>query len=450
MLRYIIKLVLCSLLIISVYATFLKAEDDEVVENNYHHFTLSNGLEFYLIQTNSPVVTYITWYDVGGGNDINSKEGVAHFVEHLMFKGTNKYSGTDFSKTIQLAGGNFNAFTSQDYTVYHETFQADYLSNIMSLESDRMHLLKFNSNDFDSEKKVILEERNMRVDNDVIGGFFEEFNSYFFAGSQYGHSLIGTREYFNKVDLNDVKSFYENYYYPNNTKIFVIGNVNINNLKLLAYRYYSYIPKKIVENKLSFMNKEPIQGIITYSLKDTRVKQELLVRSYIAPTFNTIEKDQKSEIYGLILASKILGSDSGILYQELVKNKQLATDVSVSYDENAKANTSFDIIIVPRDGVSLTVLNKELDNIIKQLIATGIKNSEIRIKAKKIRDDIVFLQDKDESYLLYFAYNIMSGLTIKEVLSLPKDLFFTSQKDVNKALVSVFSKGHAVGKLLKD
>ena len=193
MLRYIIKLVLCSFLIISVYATFLKAEDDEVVENNYHHFTLSNGLEFYLIQTNSPVVTYITWYDVGGGNDINSKEGVAHFVEHLMFKGTNKYSGTDFSKTIQLAGGNFNAFTSQDYTVYHETFQADYLSNIMSLESDRMHLLKFNSNDFDSEKKVILEERNMRVDNDVIGGFFEEFNSYFFAGSQYGHSLIGTR-----------------------------------------------------------------------------------------------------------------------------------------------------------------------------------------------------------------------------------------------------------------
>src|SRR5580692_591220 len=248
-------------------------------------FTLANGLEVVVIPDHrAPVVTHMIWYKVGAADETPGKSGLAHFLEHLMFKGTEKNPGDSFSADVAEIGGQENAFTGSDYTGFYQRVPREHLKEMMALEADRMTGLVLTDDVVRPELNVVLEEQNMRVANNPAARLGEQIDAALYLNHPYGRPVIGWRQEIEKLTRDDALAFYRRFYTPNNAVVVIAGDVTADEVKADAEETYGQIADRSAINPRQ-RPMEPVQDAPrTVTLADSRVEEPSLTRDYLVPS----------------------------------------------------------------------------------------------------------------------------------------------------------------------
>src|SRR6187402_1899446 len=278
-------------------------------------YKLANGLELVVIPDHrAPVVTHMIWYKVGSADETAGKSGLAHFLEHLMFKGTDKNPSGRFSQVVATIGGQENAFTSADYTGYFQRVPRDQLKAMMEFEADRMTGLELTDDVVRPELNVVLEEQNMRVANNPAARLGEQMDAALYLNHPYGRPVIGWRHEIEQLDREGALEFYRRFYAPNNAILVVAGDVTAAEVRTMAEETYGKVPR-FAEIKPRLRPQEPVQQAArTVTLADPRVTQPSISRYYLAPSSL---KARPGESEALDVLAHILGRGSNSrLYQK--------------------------------------------------------------------------------------------------------------------------------------
>jgi zinc protease len=370
-------------------------------DNITHEYHLDNGLTLIVKEDHrAPVVISEVWYKIGSSYEVLGKTGLSHMLEHMMFKGTPAHPGSSFLQIIAQNGGQQNAFTSIDYTGYYEMLAADKLPLSFELEADRMHNVTFNPTTFDSEHQVVKEERQLRVANNPQAVLFERFLAAAQPASPYQNPTVGWPSDLNHMTMQDAKQWYESWYGPNNATVVVVGDVNPEQVYQLAQKYFG--PLKPV----TLPTIKPHDALKSLGPRKVVVKAPAKL-PYLVIGFNTpsavSDKAQPWEPYALeVLAGLLAGSDSSRLQQQLVRDKQITTDVDVSYDLYNRLPGLFTIAATPAQGQSVKDVQNAIFDEIKQLQKQPVSEKELnRVKVQVIANNI-YAQDsiEFEAYLI--------------------------------------------------
>ncbi|MGB8517863.1 MAG: pitrilysin family protein [Gallionella sp.] len=346
----------------------------------YEH-TLSNGLKVVVDEDHrAPVVVQQIWYKAGSIDEINGKTGIAHVLEHMMFKGTHAVPVGEFSKRIAAAGGRENAFTSSDYTAYFQQLHKSKLPLAMQLEADRMHNLNLSAAEFAKEIKVIMEERRWRTDDDAHALLQEKMMAEIYQEHPYHHPVIGWMNDLEATNVNDAQVWYQRWYAPNNATLVIAGDVDAQQVFALAQRYYGKIPKRVLPVRRHYS--EPPQVGIKRMVVKAPAELPLLVMSYQAPSIVDPAKD--SQPYALeVLAGILNGNDSARLNKHLVREQQLASEVGAGYDSTSRGPALFTLEATPSTGKTVQDVETALRHEIEVLVKDGVSAEELqRVKAQ--------------------------------------------------------------------
>lgn len=437
-----------KLLILVICLTFF-VNIDNLKAIEYKNFTLKNGLKAYIFKTPNPIITYAIAYNVGSMDEEEKQEGIAHYLEHTMFLGTNRYSKKEYADLIKKMGAYYNAFTSYDITLYYTSLPNIYLKTIMKIEADRMQWLKIANIAVTNEKKVINEERNM-YNNKPYNQFYDVARRAIFPNTNYGRTVIGDYNTFQKITPEELRDFYEKWYSPNNANIFIIGNVDFNEVEEYLNKYYANLQPARIINKRNNYLEPPYLANYTLEYKNDNIKQDVVLKSYNVPSLISDNSKNLKESYALILISKILQSKANILYKDLVLDKKLAVEVSVDYDPFTKGNTDFSITVIPQDGISVNQVVGELNVTLAKIARRGFSRKEIANSSRKIKDELELLQEDDNEYLFTMARYVNAGVSVEEVLDLPNRLSSIKVKDLNLYYKKLIKQYYVLSKALKE
>ncbi|MCL2566567.1 MAG: insulinase family protein [Alphaproteobacteria bacterium] len=397
--------------------------------SDYDTFTLPNGLVVHVIKTNSPIITHAIAYNVGSIEERSAKEGLAHFLEHAMFLGTNRYSKADLAQMVKETGSYYNAFTSYDITLYYFNLPARHLQRVMQFEADRMKWLQLNELLVENEKQVILQEAKM-YQNNVYSVFYDTLRRYLFPTTNYGRSLIGYEDYFKKLTLHDIQDFYDTWYTPSNAQVFIIGNVDFTEVRKLADTYYGKIPKESRTFIRAKTSEETYTADITVAFKDKRVNQEIITKSYLVPSLiNDTSKDKKAA-YSLIILQDLLSSKFGKIYNYLVLEKKLLVDFSVNYNDEQKGSSTFTFTLVPNKGVNSEQATAAFNEILNKTLSNGFNQLDLRLSVNRIKDTLELMREDDMQYLFMIARYLNAGLTYEETQKFVNNLDNITPNDV--------------------
>ena len=268
-----------SVLILALAVTAAGPQQAEAALFNPETFTLDNGMQVVVVtDRRAPVVSHHVWYKVGSADSPPGKSGLPHFLEHLMFKGTENLAPGEFSEIVARNGGNENAFTGSDYTGYYQTIARDRLELVMEMEADRMTNLVLDDAAVLPERDVVLEERSQRVDNDPGSRLAEQLNAAQYLNHPYRLPVIGWRHEMESYTREDALDFYRTWYAPNNAVLIVAGDIDAEELRPLAERYYGAIPRRDVPERVR-VQEPPQQAAREVELIDPRVRQPSWSRS---------------------------------------------------------------------------------------------------------------------------------------------------------------------------
>ncbi|MFA6902095.1 MAG: pitrilysin family protein [Gallionellaceae bacterium] len=349
--------------------------------------TLSNGLKVIVKEDHrAPVLVQQIWYRAGSMDESTGTTGIAHVLEHMMFKGTKTVPQGEFSKRIAAAGGRENAFTSYDYTAYFQQLHKDKLELAMKLESDRMHNLVLSDAEFGKEIQVVMEERRMRTDDQPHGLLFEKLMAMSFQEHPYHNPIIGWMNDLKTLTAADARNWYQRWYTPNNAVLVVAGDVKANEVFAMAQRYYGKIPARTLPARKQF-SEPPQMGIKRFVVK-APAELPLLVMAYHAPTLRDAEKDIMP--YALdVLAGVLDGNQSARLNKTLVREQQIASSAGAGYDGTARGPSLFTLEGVPSEGVSVAELEAALREQISLIVREGISAQELaRVKAQVMASEV--------------------------------------------------------------
>jgi zinc protease len=417
-------------------------------------FTLANGLELVVIPDHrAPVVTHMIWYKVGAADETQGKSGIAHFLEHLMFKGTAKNPAGRFSTVVARIGGQENAFTSNDYTGYYQRVPADQLKQVMEFEADRMTGLVLTDAVVLPERDVILEERNQRMENNPRARLGEQMDAALFLNHPYGKPVIGWRHEMERLSRDDAIGFYRRFYAPNGAVVVIAGDIEPAAARKLAEETYGRIERHAAIAPRQRPQEPPQVSPRSLTLSDARVEQPMLQRAYLVPSFaaaksgNLRGQSEALEVLGHILGS---GSNSR-LYRALVVDKNVAVSAGAYYDSSALDMAKFGVYGVPRQGGALPQLETEIDAVIAQVIDKGVTPEELdRAKARLIADAI-YAQDNQASMARWYGAALMTGATVDDVRLWPSRIRAVTAQAVQDVARQWLDKRRSVtGYLLKD
>lgn len=382
-------------------------------------FTLENGLQVVVIPNHrAPVVTTMLWIKAGRADEKPGSSGMAHYLEHLMFKGTQKLAPGEFSKTVKTLGGNDNAFTSQDYTAYYASVSADNLPKIMEMDADRLVNLNPPEDHYKSEKAVVLEERRQRTDNDPRAMFGEQLNSLLYINHPYALPVVGWMTEIEKYEWADVKSFYDTWYAPNNAILIVSGDITVAQLKPLAEKYYGPVAKKNIQaRKRPAIPPAPSPAVLTLHHPD--IHQSVSQKIYLAPSESTNREDSLAL---QILADIMGGSASARLYQSLVVNQKKATSVAFNYNATALDYGSITLGGTPAAGVSPEELGTLVNTEIRKAIETGVTENEVKESIQRLQDLAVYARDSVTGPAMIFGAALTTGSSVADVENWPADI----------------------------
>ncbi|MCX7193434.1 MAG: pitrilysin family protein [Proteobacteria bacterium] len=349
--------------------------------------TLANGLRVIVKEDHrAPVLVQQIWYKAGSMDESTGKTGVAHVLEHMMFKGTRTVPAGEFSRRIAAAGGRENAFTSSDYTAYFQQLDKSRLPLAMKLESDRMHNLNLSEAEFSKEIKVVMEERRMRTDDDPHALLQEKMMGLVYLEHPYQHPVIGWMSDLESLKVNDARAWYKQWYAPNNATLVIAGDVRAAEVFALAQRYYGGIPKQVLPARRHYT--EPAQLGIKRMVVKAPAELPLLVMSFHAPNIADPQQDWKP--YALeMLAGVLSGNDSARLNKHLVREQQIASSAGAGYDSTSRGPGLFTLEAVPSKGATVGELEAALRGEIAALVRDGVSEQELkRVKAQVLAGEV--------------------------------------------------------------
>ncbi|MDD3021375.1 MAG: pitrilysin family protein [Alphaproteobacteria bacterium] len=391
--------------------------------------TLANGMQVVVIENHrAPVVTHMVWYQVGSADEPKGDgvSGAAHFLEHLMFKGSGAIAPGEFSKLIRNVGGNDNAFTSWDYTAFFQTVPSKYLPQVMALEADRMINLSLADRDIESERDVIIEERRMRTDNDPQSLFMEQMRAALFPNSAYAEPIIGWRDEMPLLGRQDVMEYYKAWYTPANAILVVSGDVNFEEVVSEAEKAYGVIPSHPYPEHIR--SKSPdFRAETRLTLHDEDVRQPTLYKAWLVPAF----LEDKHTYYSFeVMAEAISGNASTKLYQTLVVNRKKATSISLSYDGEARGQGSLWLYAIPAPGVSIEDLEKEINTAFREIVGNGIEEQDVERAKTRLIDQALFARDSVAGPAMVIGQALALGATLDDVENWPQKIDSITREDV--------------------
>ena len=409
---------------------------------NPETFTLSNGMQVVVVTNRrAPVVSHHVWYKVGSADSPVGKSGLAHFLEHLMFKGTDTLAAGEFSKIVARNGGNENAFTGSDYTGYFQTIARDRLETVMRMEADRMTHLRLEPEEVRTERDVVLEERSMRVDNDPGSRLGELVNATQYLNHPYRLPVIGWRHEMASYTREDALAFYRTWYAPNNAILIVAGDIDAAELRPLAEKYYGVIPARPVPERHRLVE-PPQDAPREVDLADPRVRQPYLIRSSLAPSFTSGET---VHAYPLEVLAQVLGGTStSRLYRSLVIAQKVATSAGAYYQGTSLDLTTFRVYASPRPGVSLDDLEAAVDAELGRLKSEPVTADEVRRATSRMVAEAIYARDSLGTAVRSFGAALATGRTVDDVEAWPERIGAVTPAEVNAAAAYVLDAGRSV------
>jgi zinc protease len=395
-------------------------------------FKLANGLEVVVLPDHrAPVVTHMVWYKVGAADETPGKSGLAHYLEHLMFKGTEKNPSGAFSDAVSAIGGEENAFTSSDYTGFYQRVPRDHLKEMMAFEADRMTGLVLTDAVARPELQVVLEELNMRVANNPGAQLDEQMDAALYLNHPYHRPVIGWRHEVEKLDRDDALDFYRRFYTPNNVVVVVAGDVTADEVKADAEATYGKVaPRAQIGPRVR--PTEPVQSAPrTVTLADPRVEQPSVQRYYLAPS-STTAKPGESE--ALEVLSSILGDDSNSrLYKTLVIDKGLALNAGAFYSDTALDYGKFGVFAAPKPGVSLHTVEAAIDAVLAEVAAHGVTADELDRAKTGLIAAAVYAHDSQATLARWYGASLATGETVDQVRAWPDRVRAVTAEQVQDA-----------------
>jgi zinc protease len=391
----------------------------------------------------APVVVHMVWYKVGAADEPRGVSGIAHFLEHLMFKATDELEAGELSETVNRNGGSDNAFTAQDYTGYFQRIASDRLELVMSMEASRMDGLRLVPEDIGTERDVVIEERNQRVENEPNALFTEQLKAAQYLNHPYGIPVIGWKHEAHSLTLEDANAFYEQHYGPNNAILVVAGDADPEEVRRLAEKYYGVIPANpnIVERDRVVEPPQLAERRLEYS--DPRIGNDYVVRSYLAP-----ERDAgvQEEAAALTLLAEVLGGSptTSVLASKLQFEEQKSIYASAWYSGQSLDDTTFTLVNVPVPGRSLEEAEADLDLALEQFLEEGVDPEKLERIKTQIRASEVYALDNVSGLANRYGSGLTSGLTIEDIEAWPEILQAVTEEDILAAARKVFDRRQAV------
>ena len=407
-------------------------------------FTLDNGMDVVVIEDRrAPVVVHMVWYKVGSADEPAGQSGIAHFLEHLMFKGTDVLAPGEFSQVVAANGGSDNAFTSYDYTAYFQRIASNRLDLMMQMESNRMTNLVLTDDDITFERRVVLEERSQRTDNSPGAVAREQFDAAQFQNHPYGLPIIGWQHEISQLDMPELLAFYERHYAPNNAVLVVAGDVDADVVRTLAQQYYAPIPTRadLPDRTRPVEPPQRAERRITYA--DPRVSVPYVVRSYLATQRMS---GAQEEAAALVYLAQLLGGSpfTSDLGRALQFDDQIAIQTSASYSGMSLDPTTFSVAVVPADGVTLSDAEAAMDDVIGAFMANDIDPARMDAIRTQLRASEIYALDSTQGLAQRYGAALTSGLTVADVQNWPDILQAVTPEQIKDAAGRLFDRNHAV------
>ncbi|MGE3831883.1 MAG: M16 family metallopeptidase [Parvibaculaceae bacterium] len=412
-------------------------------------FTLGNGMQVVVIPDHrAPVVTHMVWYRVGSADEPQGESGIAHFLEHLMFKGTTKYPPGAFNRIIRTNGGEDNAFTTKDYTAYFQRIAKEHLGLVMDLEADRMQNLVLKDENVLPERDVVLEERRQRTDNEPSGLLGEQLDAITYLAHPYRKPVIGWPGEIAKLTREDAIAFYKAHYTPANAILIVAGDVTTDEVRKLAEEHYGKLVNTFQPGpRIRTPEPEPLAAR-RVTLMDARVASPMIQRSYLAPSYATATG---RDAYALDILAGIVGggSSNSRLYKKLVIEKRIAAYAGAWYASDGLDSGTFGVYGAPNPGGKVEDVEAAIDEVLADVVKNGVTADELARKKAELVAETVYARDNQAAMAQAFGVALTTGTTVDQVVSWPDRLKDVTLDDVKSVAAKVIdARRSATGILL--
>ncbi len=395
-------------------------------------FALDNGLDVVVIPDRRvPVVTHMVWYRNGSADDPLGQSGIAHFLEHLMFKGTERHPAGEFSQIVSALGGQENAFTSFDYTAYFQRVAREHLKTMMEFEADRMRGLVLDDAVVAPERDVVLEERRMRVETDPAAQLSEAMAASLFVHHPYGIPIIGWMHEIETLSREHALDYYRRFYTPENAILVVAGDVTEREVRKVAEATYGQVPSR-GDKPVRLRPREPEPRAARHvCVADPKVEQPTLQRLYLTPSCIT---GRGREALSLELLAEILGGGpTSYLYRKLVLERAVAVNAGSWYMGSAMEDTRFSIYAVPGAGIGLDALEEAVDQAVARIAADALDAEAIERAKTRLVAETIYASDSQSSLARIYGSALAIGETIEEVRRWPADIEAATRDDLAAA-----------------
>jgi zinc protease len=411
-------------------------------------YALENGLRLVVIEDHrAPVVFHAVTYNVGGADEEPGKTGLAHFFEHLMFKGTKKYSADTFESLLDENGVERNAFTNLDNTVYYERTSPTLLELMMDLEADRMQNLVLTPAVLEQERKVVQEERRLRTDSDPHGSAVEKMKTVQFRVHPYGRPIVGLADDVAKLTLDDAIKFYRKHYMPANAVVLVVGDVVPADVQKLAQKYYGPLKNQSAATKLKRPIEPPHNKAEKLELEDARVSEAFFYRSYRSVSNTDSTPKQAAALSAL---ASIIGSNwKSRLIEQLVTNEKVASSVNTNFELSPKDYGLFQIIASPRSNVEILDVEKRVDAVLQQVIDNGVTEDELQDAKNTAEANDIYMRDDPIGFGIAVATVLSAGLNADYFEVTAEATANLTTKDVQDAARTVLNVKESVTLILR-
>lgn len=416
---------------------------DKPAEEKISSFLLDNGMEVVVIpDRRAPIVTHMVWYKVGSADEPAGKSGIAHFFEHLMFKGTAKHPGGEFGARIAEMGGSENAFTSDDYTAYYQTVAPDALGTMMEFESDRMRNLVLTDAVIGPERDVVLEERRSRIENSPESLLGEEIRATLYQNHPYRVPVIGWMHEIEKLNRTDAVAFYDQYYAPNNAVLVVAGDVDEATVRKLAENTYGKVARG-PDLPPRVRPQEPEQNTArTVTLSDPRVSTPSFSKSWVVPSYTTAEP---GEAEALDLLAEILGGGlRSRIYQALIVKSGVASSAGAYFSGSKLDEATFAVYGSPRGEAELDDVQAGIDAEIASIIKDGVSEQELEAARNRFLRSMIFARDNQSSMARIYGVALTTGGTVEDIAEWPDRIKKVTAEDIRKVAAKYLAADHSV------
>lgn len=401
------------------------ADTDKIY--NAKTITLPNAMQVVVVENHrTPAVAHMVWYRLGGADEPIGESGLAHYLEHLMFKGTELVASGELSKKVKSWGGSDNAFTSWDYTAYFQTVPKDRLESVMLMEADRMRNLNFDDSEAITERAVVIEERKQRTGSNPAAQLSESMRAALFVNHPYARPIIGWGHELDVLDPTRAREFYKQYYAPKNAILVVSGDVDAQDVFEKANMIYGGIDNEEAQTRPEWPVMADMSGKVVVEHSDPTVQQPIWRRLYRVPSAG---QDYKESLT-FSVAEDILGKNTGRFYQSLVVDNPVASSVSFYYSGSHVADGILSIGVSPLEGVDFATVEQSINDVLRSIVNDGVTEEELQQSIDRLRDEAVYERDSIVGPAMMIGYQLAAGLSLEQIESWANEIGQVTVDDV--------------------